>query len=255
MAWTRSTRLVGMPAASTTVRVLVASVIASLTVTGCQTLDDAGQVIDRADLVNDLATRLDRALELDYSADYQLSGGRTASIAQSTDPPRSVYTYPGGWITVSGATAQHIAASGLHLTHPGAQQQTVGDRLRRGEATRMLTARGDQPADLRGPRPGRGNRRATPRWPHHAPASTSARLAAPRSRLRDHRGVLGAHRQVDGKPVELTLTSYRGWSGRSRPADRCGVVDRRPTRRDSPADRRPAAAPGAGLDHRRTALR
>lgn len=90
-----------MPAASTTLRVLAASVIASLTVTGCQTLDDAGVALGRADLVNDLAARMDRALEQTWAAEYQLPGGRTASIAQTREPLRSSYTWPEGKITVT----------------------------------------------------------------------------------------------------------------------------------------------------------
>ena len=81
-----------MPAASTTLRMLAVSVIASLTVTGCQTLDDAGRAIGRSELVNDLAARLDQALELTYTADYQLPGGQTATIAQAQEPARSAYT-------------------------------------------------------------------------------------------------------------------------------------------------------------------
>jgi len=90
-----------MPAASTTLRVFTASVIASLTVTGCQALDDAGVALGRADLVNDLAARMDRALEQTWAADYQLPGGRTASIAQTMEPLRSAYTWPEGKITVT----------------------------------------------------------------------------------------------------------------------------------------------------------
>ncbi|RKN43413.1 hypothetical protein [Micromonospora endolithica] len=90
-----------MPAASTTLRILAVSVIASLTVTGCQTLDDAGRAIGRSDLVNDLAARLDRALTLTYSAEYQLPAGQTATIAQAQDPVRSAYTWPGGKLTVT----------------------------------------------------------------------------------------------------------------------------------------------------------
>ena len=53
-----------MPAASTTLRVLAASVIASLSVTGCQALDDANVALGRAALVNDLAARMDRVVTL-----------------------------------------------------------------------------------------------------------------------------------------------------------------------------------------------
>ncbi|TDC78093.1 hypothetical protein E1193_21295 [Micromonospora sp. KC606] len=90
-----------MPAVSPTLRVLTVSVIASLSVTGCQGLADTGRVLGRSDLVNDLAARLDGALSETWAADYQLGGGRTASIAQTQEPLRSTYTWPAGKITVT----------------------------------------------------------------------------------------------------------------------------------------------------------
>jgi len=89
-----------MPAVSISLRVLAGAIISVLTISGCQTLDDAGRVISRSDLVNDLAARLDRSNELTYSADYELPGGASASISQSQDPLRAAYTYPGGMLTV-----------------------------------------------------------------------------------------------------------------------------------------------------------
>ncbi|BCJ64421.1 hypothetical protein [Polymorphospora rubra] len=90
-----------MPADPSMPRLLAGSLVAVMLLSGCQTLGDAGQVIDRAELVNDLASRLDRSTELTYSADYQLSGGQTASIVQAQKPVRAAYTYPGGKLTVT----------------------------------------------------------------------------------------------------------------------------------------------------------
>ena len=90
-----------MPAVSTTLRVLAVSVIASLTVTGCQTLDDTGRTLGRSDLINDLATRLDESLVQTWTAEYRLPGGRTTTIAQAKEPARSAYTWAAGKITVS----------------------------------------------------------------------------------------------------------------------------------------------------------
>ena len=90
-----------MPAVATALRVLTGSIVVVLLTAGCQTLDDAGRVIGRADLVNDLATRLDRSAELTYSAEYQLPGGRSASISQAQQPERAAYTYPAGRLTVT----------------------------------------------------------------------------------------------------------------------------------------------------------
>jgi hypothetical protein len=75
------------------VAVLVAAVLGALT--GCGSMDGAQQMIDRAHLVNKLASRLDHASELTYTADYQLSGGANATIAQAQDPVRAAYLHPG----------------------------------------------------------------------------------------------------------------------------------------------------------------
>ncbi|HEX5595873.1 MAG TPA: hypothetical protein VFX61_07635 [Micromonosporaceae bacterium] len=80
------------------------SIVALLLAAGCQTIGNANQVIGRADLVNDLASRLDDAWELTYSTEYQLASGQTATIAQAHKPSRAAYIYPGGKITVT-ATA------------------------------------------------------------------------------------------------------------------------------------------------------
>lgn len=102
-----------MPDPSAPLRRLAGPIVALLLLAGCQTLDDAGQVVDRSDLVNDLVTQLTQAAELTYSADYQLPGGRRASIAQR--PPRASYTYPGGKLTV---TADAVTACELDRPRP-----------------------------------------------------------------------------------------------------------------------------------------
>jgi hypothetical protein len=96
-----------MPAVTTLSRVLSGSIVTVLLLAGCQTMSDGGRVIGRADLVNELAARLDHAGELTYSADYQISGGQSASISQAQNPQRAAYTYPGGKLTVTAdATAE-----------------------------------------------------------------------------------------------------------------------------------------------------
>jgi hypothetical protein len=79
---------------------------------GCQSMDDASAVVDRATLVNDLASRLDGSGQLTYSADYQLSGGRAATIAQAQEPLRSAYIYPGGKVTVTSEATTACRAEG-----------------------------------------------------------------------------------------------------------------------------------------------
>jgi hypothetical protein len=98
-----------MPRARLIPLVLVAVTLGAA-VPGC---GDTGQVMDRADLVNDLASRLDGSGELTYSAQYQLPGGRTAMIAQAQSPLRSAYVYPDGKLTVTDeATADCRRAGG-----------------------------------------------------------------------------------------------------------------------------------------------
>ncbi|WP_018254170.1 hypothetical protein [Salinispora mooreana] len=90
-----------MSAMSTPLRLLAAAAIASLTVTGCQSLDEAGQTISHAGLVNDLANRLDGSLSRTYTADYQLTSGQTATIAQAQEPARATYHWTGGQLTAT----------------------------------------------------------------------------------------------------------------------------------------------------------
>jgi hypothetical protein len=78
--------------------VVLVAVTLGAAVPGC---GDAGEVMDRADLVNDLASRLDASGELTYSAEYQLPRGRTAMIAQAQSPLRAAYVYPEGKLTVT----------------------------------------------------------------------------------------------------------------------------------------------------------
>jgi hypothetical protein len=98
----RSTRLLPMPVLPRPYRrALIGPVAAVLLLAGCESLDDANRAVGRTDLVNDLATRLDRSGTLTYSADYQLPGGRTGAIAQAQRPARTAYVYPGGKLTVA----------------------------------------------------------------------------------------------------------------------------------------------------------
>jgi hypothetical protein len=73
-----------------------ALLVGGLGAAGCDTLDDAQRVVDRADLVSDLAARLDRTEHLTYTAVYQLAGGARATIMSAREPSRVAYTYPGG---------------------------------------------------------------------------------------------------------------------------------------------------------------
>ncbi|MGK5517898.1 hypothetical protein ACSNN9_00915 [Micromonospora sp. URMC 107] len=227
-----------MPAASTTLRMLAVSVIASLTVTGCQTLDDAGRAIGRADLVNDMAARLDRALELTYSADYQLPGGQTATIAQAQDPARSAYTWPGGKLTVTPeATTRCETTAGratCTLEAPPAPnaKPTVAmftEAKQRGLVTPpivvglLTTAALDPEAVIA--------QSDTTLAGHHATCVDVEQSAGDFTACVTTEGALGSFTgQVDGRQVELALSRYRetvdGTAFDLPPG--AGVVDRRP---------------------------
>ncbi|HEY3007154.1 MAG TPA: hypothetical protein VGJ63_03695 [Micromonosporaceae bacterium] len=121
-----------MRAASTTRparALLVLAAVAGLALTtGCDTLNNTQRVIGRADLVNDLATRMDRATALTYVAEYQLAGGKTATIAQAQQPPRAAYTYPGGRVTVTGDAIAECADAGSRITCTLTPPPTVAAR-------------------------------------------------------------------------------------------------------------------------------
>jgi hypothetical protein len=92
----------------------VALTAAAVALAGCGSIGEAQQVIDRSRLVNDLASRLDHASELTYTAEYQLPGGEQATIAQAQNPIRAAYTYPGGkFVTTPEATIDCQTRSGV----------------------------------------------------------------------------------------------------------------------------------------------
>ncbi|KAB1935184.1 hypothetical protein F8271_22075 [Micromonospora sp. ALFpr18c] len=229
-----------MPAASTTLRMLAVSVIASLTVTGCQTFEDAGVAMERSDLVNDLAARLDRALELTYSADYQLPGGQTAAIVQAQGPARSSYTYPGGRLTVTPEAITRCTATGartectLVVPPTPAGKPTVAlftEANRQGLATPpvvvgLLTAAAlDPQAAIKQTDTTVAGRHATCVEVQRADGDFTACITT--------EGVLGSFTgPVDGKPMELALSRYSETVQQDAfdPPAGANVVDRRPGR-------------------------
>ena len=68
---------------------------------GCSDLDESSPGLNRNDLMADLAAQMTAAADLTYEANYQLSGGEKATVAQTRKPARTVYVYPGGKITVT----------------------------------------------------------------------------------------------------------------------------------------------------------
>jgi hypothetical protein len=84
---------------------------------GCGTTEEP-------DLLNDLAARLDRAGDLTFTAEYRLTGGATVTIAQSQNPRRAAYLYPGG--TLIATPAQTADCRPASATSPaGARTRCV----------------------------------------------------------------------------------------------------------------------------------
>ncbi|MFD6680958.1 hypothetical protein [Micromonospora parva] len=227
-----------MPAASTTLRMLAVSVIASLTVTGCQTFEDAGVAMGRSELVNDLAARLDRALELTYSATYQLPGGQRAAIVQAQDPTRSTYTYPGGQLTVTPDAITRCTTTGARPEctlvappTPGSKPTVTlfGEANRQGLVTPpvvvgLLTAAALDPQAVI-------KQSDTTVAGHHAACVAVESSSGDFTACVTTEGVLGSFTgPVDGKPVELALSDYSATVDEAafEPPAGAGVVDRRP---------------------------
>ncbi|WP_435204822.1 hypothetical protein [Micromonospora sp. bgisy143] len=227
-----------MPAATTTLRMLAVSVIASLTVTGCQTFEDAGSAMGRSDLVNDLAARLDRALELTYTADYQLPGGQTAAIVQAQDPARSAYTYPGGRLTVTPDAVTRCTAAGGRMACTVVPPPTPGSKPtvalfteanRQGLVTPpvvvgLLTAAALDPQAVI-------KQSDTTVAGRHAACVEVERSDGDFSACVTTEGVLGSFLgSVDGKPMELALRDYSETVEKNAfdPPAGAGVVDNRP---------------------------
>ncbi|MET8088929.1 hypothetical protein [Micromonospora sp. NPDC005220] len=227
-----------MPAASTTLRMLAVSVIASLTVTGCQTFEDAGVAMGRSELVNDLAARLDRALELTYSADYQLPGGQRASIVQAQDPARSTYTYPGGQLTVTPEAITRCTTAGarpectlIAPPTPGSKPTVTlfGEANRQGLVTPpvvvgLLTAAALDPQAVI-------KQSDTTVAGHHAACVAVESSSGDFTTCVTTEGVLGSFTgPVDGKPMELALSDYSTTVDENAfdPPAGAGVIDRRP---------------------------
>lgn len=240
---TRSATLVAMSATPTLLRLLAAMVITSLTVTGCQSLDDAGRVIGRADLVNDLASRLDGALTRTYTADYQLPAGQTVTIAQAQKPARATYDWSAGRLTATEdattrcetadgrtactldppptntakpAVAVFATARGKGLVTPPVVMKLLTDAALDPQATitssdTTLAGREATCVEVRGP------------------ADDLTACVTAEGTLGSFTGSLG------GEPVTITLTGYRETADRTMfelPAD-SDVVDRRPGRASS----------------------
>jgi hypothetical protein len=95
---------------------ILAAALAATPAAACGSAGDAQQILDRARLVNDLADRLTKANELTYTADYLLSDGGTATIAQAQQPRRVAVRYPGGAFLVTPGRVADCRTAGAATT-------------------------------------------------------------------------------------------------------------------------------------------
>lgn len=232
-----------MPDPSSPLRRVTGSAVALLLVAGCQTLDEAaGQVVGRSDLVNNLATLLSEASGLTYSADYQLPGGRRASIAQAQQPLRAAYTYPGGKLTVTADAVTDCDLSTHRATctlfpppAPGARpapqafaDASAGGLVAPATVIDLLTATALDAEAL-------VEEYDTTLAGRHASCVKVRELANAAASTFDTcvttEGALGSFRgSIDGRPTELTMSRYRNTVDVAAfdPPAGAGLLDRRP---------------------------
>ena len=104
----------------TRARIVAGLLAAAVPLAGCAEFDNpaAAQGLTRSDLVAQLAAQLGGSASLTYVATYQLAGGRTATVAQAQDPPRSAYRYPGGEVLVTTAATTRCVRRTCTVTAP-----------------------------------------------------------------------------------------------------------------------------------------
>ena len=102
-------------------RIVAAFLAALLPLAGCADFDNpaAAHGLSRSDLVAQLAGQLSSSASRTYAATYQLAGGRTATISQAQDPPRSAYRYPGGEVLVTPAASTRCVRRTCTMTRAG----------------------------------------------------------------------------------------------------------------------------------------
>jgi len=105
---------------SARVRIALGLVAVALPLVGCGDLDGpaSAQGVSRNDLIAELAAALNGSSGLTYTATYQLAGGRTGSVTQAQDPPRTMYRYPGGAVLVTADATTTCTSSSCVMTPP-----------------------------------------------------------------------------------------------------------------------------------------
>lgn len=195
---------------------LLAGLLAAglLAMSGCSS---GGPAIDRTDLVNDLAARLNQAAAVDYTARYQLSGGASATVSQTKEPRRVAYRWSGGALILTSQTTTKCAGTPLICTMTAAPasappQASATELIKHGllpaqKVSALLTA---SALDLRTEIRQRDTTIAG------QPASCVEATGGKRDGVPYEfdvcvttDGVLGSFAgKVDGTPIDLALTQY-----------------------------------------------
>ncbi|OLB78347.1 MAG: hypothetical protein AUI14_13650 [Actinobacteria bacterium 13_2_20CM_2_71_6] len=84
-----------------TAAALAVFAVSATVLSGCAAVNTTQPGGGRAQLVSDLAGRLDHSGSLTYTAVYRLPQGATATVVQAQDPGRAAYTYPGGKLSLT----------------------------------------------------------------------------------------------------------------------------------------------------------
>jgi len=93
-----------------------------LALTGCGATTPP---IDRSDLVNDLAARLNQPPTGDYTARYQVSGGIIATVSQSKEPRQTAYRWPDGALILTPQATTRCAGTPAVCTMSAAPASTT----------------------------------------------------------------------------------------------------------------------------------
>lgn len=176
----------------------------------------SAQGIGRADLVAELARQLSGSSDLTYTADYQLTGGRTATVTQAQDPVRTAYGYPGGMLLVSGEAVTLCADKTCTTTAPPPGDAALPPALLAGvQNTGMVTpptALALLNAATLSPDLTVASRDTTIAG-HHATCVELTGVDDPRARsftaCITNDGALGSFTAtVDGKPIDMAMTTF-----------------------------------------------
>lgn len=192
-----------------------ALIVGALLLGGCGEAASA-QGTGRNELVAEVARQLSGSSAPAYTAEYQLAGGRTATVTQTQDPPRTALEYPGGMLIVTGDAITLCGAASCAMTDPVPGDAALPDALLAGAQAAGMVAPGTALALLNAAAlsPDAENvSRDTTIAGHHATCVELAGVDDERARTFTAcvttDGVLGSFTAtIGGKPIDMAMTSY-----------------------------------------------